>query len=197
MAIDRDGVVAAFQLIIEEIESVAQNIADQGGDAFRRKDYEKAQILGESGKNLEAFRARVAALLDDWQAGIDIDTRKRFLPTERRIKKDHVTAHEKAPKSTLRVTLPTGDIVEEYFAADTFALAIKALGIDKVRSLNITETGIPLIDSTKHPQYSQRKVDGWYICTHSNTHRKKEVLERIAKKLGVRIKIEVQEAEPG
>ena len=186
-----DGVAAAFELIVEEIEGVAQEIADLGSDAFKSKDYERAQVLGESGKNLQAFRERVSILLEDWQAGIDIDTRRRFTSTSKASKKKEISTHSKASKTVLKVTLPTGDAIEEYYAADTFALTIKALGVEKVRMLGITETGIPLIDSTKHEQYMQRKIDGWYVCTHSSTKRKKEVLETIAKKLGIRLQISI------
>lgn len=49
---NKDGVAAEFELIIEEIECVADQIADQGTEAFQQKDYDTAQRLGESGKNL-------------------------------------------------------------------------------------------------------------------------------------------------
>ena len=151
-----DGVAAAFELIVEEIEGVAQEIADLGSEAFKSKDYEKAQVLGESGKNLQVFRERVSALLEDWQAGIDIDTRKRFTATSKLEKKKEISSHSKARKTALRVALSSGKIIEEHFAADTFALTIQFFGIDRVRELGLTETGIPLIDSTKHAHRERR-----------------------------------------
>jgi hypothetical protein len=47
---NRDGVAAAFELIIEEIEAVAADIAEQGGKAFKDKAYDAAQQLGDRGK---------------------------------------------------------------------------------------------------------------------------------------------------
>ena len=186
-----DGVAAAFELIVEEIEGVAQEIADLGGEAFKVKDYQKAQVLGESGKNLQSFRERVSKLLEDWQAGIDIDTRKRF-SSKNHEKSKEISAHSKSSKTKLKVTFPNGEIIEEYFAADTFALTIKTLGVDKIRGMGLMDSGIPLIDASKHDQYGQRKINGWYICTHSSTKRKKEILETIAKKLGIRLQIAIK-----
>ncbi|MCX5966941.1 MAG: hypothetical protein NTV57_04700 [Cyanobacteria bacterium] len=189
-----DGVAAAFELIIEEIEAVADEIASLGGDAFKTRDYEKAQVLGESGKSLLSFRSKVSELLEDWQAGIDLDTRRRFSPKPIEDKISEPRTHSKTSKTTLRVILPSGEVINEYFAADTFALTIKALGVERVRELRLVETGIPLIDSIKHPQYGQRKVNGWYICTNSSTKRKKDVLETLGKMLGLRLKVEITKA---
>lgn len=186
-----DGVATAFELIIEEIEAVAQDIADQGSDAFKNKDYEKAQILGESGKNLKVFLERVSALQADWQAEIDIDTRKRFRTKTKANKSKKVSKHTKAPRTGLRVTLPNGELIEEHFAADTFALTIESLGVDKVRGLGLIESGIPLIASVKHDKYNQRKIGGWYIFTNTPTERKKNLLESIAKELGTRIHVAI------
>lgn len=54
---NQDGVAAAFELIVEEIEAVASEIADQGSNAFREKAYDLAQQLSEA-----AERSREGAL---------------------------------------------------------------------------------------------------------------------------------------
>ena len=55
---NKDGVATAFELIVEEIESVVSDVAEQGAKAFRDKTYSVAQQLSES--------------------GIDVTTRQRF-----------------------------------------------------------------------------------------------------------------------
>jgi hypothetical protein len=187
-----DGVAAAFELIVEEIEAVAQDIADQGSDAFKNKDYEKAQILGESGKNLQVFLERVSALLADWQAGIDIDTRKRFPSITKQNKSKKNSKNSRASNTRLRVTLPNGEVIEDPVAAKTFALAIIALGVDKVRQLGHIINKIPLIDSVKHDRYYQTEIDGWYICTSLNTKKKERLLKKIARELGTQIWVEIK-----
>jgi hypothetical protein len=185
-----DGVAAAFELIVEEIEAVASEIADQGSRAFRDKTYDTAQQLGESGKSLQSFRAKVVDLLEEWQSGIDVTTRQRF--TRPRPKKIATSkTHTKGPRTRLRVTFADGASIEEYYAADTFALALQKLGFDRVAALGITERNVPLVGLIKSDQYGQRRIDGQYVCTHSSTPEKKETLERVAKKLGVSLKVEI------
>lgn len=188
---NRDGVAAAFELIIEEIETVASEIADQGAKAFKDKSYNVAQQLGESGKSLQDFREQVEKLLESWQSGIDVSTRQRFTERHLTTKPKTITTHSKAAKTRLRVRFPDGRIIEEYYAADTFALALQHLGLQRVEDLGLTEAKLPLVGSIRSDDYGQRRIDGRYICTHSSTQKKKETLERVGKKLGVALKVEV------
>jgi hypothetical protein len=186
----KDGVATAFELIIEEIEVVATEIAELGGKAFRDKAHNAAQELIESSKTLEDFRSKVTALLEEWQSGIDITTRQRF--AERRTKPTKpYRQHTKAPKTRLRAHFADGTKIEEYYAADTFALAIRHFGLSRVESLGFTENGLPLVGNVRSDKYGQRRVDGKYICTHSGTQTKKKHLNRIAKKLGVSLKVDI------
>jgi hypothetical protein len=188
---NRDGVATAFELIIEEIEAVAADIADQGSKAFHDKAYDLAQQLGESGENLQDFRAKVESLLEDWQSGIDVSTRQRFSERQKVGKAKPLSRHSKASKTRLRVTFADGKSIEEYYAADTFALALRHMDLALVESLRLTESGIPLVGNVRSEQYSQRKIDGKYICTHSNTQKKKDTLDKIGKRLGVGITVKI------
>ena len=188
---NKDGVAAAFELIIEEIESVADQIADQGSEAFRQKNYDTAQRLGESGKNLQAFSAKVENLLEDWHRGIDVATRQRFSSSQPQKKRTPTSSQGKAQKTVLKVKIDDGTVIEEHYAADTFALALQRMGLDRVSALGLTECGIPLVGDRKSDQYSQRIIDGRYVCTHSNTQRKKDTLEKIAESFKMSLKVEI------
>jgi hypothetical protein len=182
---NRDGVATAFELIIEEIEAVAAGINGQGIKAFNNEAYDLAQQLGESGRNLQEFKAKVESLLEDWQSGIDVTTRQRFSAHKKTRDAKKTTSHSKASKTRLHVTFSDGTKIEEYYAADTFALALRHLGLPRVEALGLTESGIPLVGSVRSEQYNQRRIDGRYICTLSNTQKKKDTLGKIAKRLGV------------
>ena len=185
-----DGVAAAFELIIEEIEGVASGRAAQGSQAFREKAYDVAQQLGESGKSLESFRAKVTELLEEWQSGIDITTRQRFsTPRSKEIRAGK--PHTKGPRTRLRVAFDGGPTIEEHYAADTFALALQQMGFERVAALGITERNVPLVGDVRSAQHNQRRLDGRYVCVHSSTPEKKETLERVAKRLGVGLNVEV------
>ena len=99
---------------------------------------------------------------------------------------------EKGPKTKLRVSfINSGKVIEESYAADTFVLAIKEMGLGKVEALGLTQQALPLIDTKKDREHSQRQLDGKYICVHSSTDRKKKILETIGSRLGVGLKIEI------
>lgn len=65
------------------------------------------------------------------------------------------------------------------------------MGIGRVSDLGLTECGIPLVGDRKSDQYSQRIIDGRYVCTHSNTQRKKDSLEEIAESFKISLKVEI------
>jgi len=198
---NKDGVATAFELIVGEIESVAAELAEQGAKALREKDYSGAQQVIESGKSLEEFRAKVDALLDEWQSGIDIMTRQRFITARhqelfavnpKRPKPQALRQHHsKNSKTGLRVTFPDGETIAEYIAADTFALVLRKLGLARVEALGCAELNMPLVGDARSSDYGQRRVDGRYVLTHFSNQKKKEILERVAKRLGTTIKVQV------
>jgi hypothetical protein len=60
-----------------------------------------------------------------------------------------------------------------------------------LRKLNLTVSGVPLVDTTAHPKYHQERRGPDFIFTHSNTRVKKDLREQIGKKLGKTLRVEV------
>ncbi|MDQ6632792.1 MAG: hypothetical protein M3Y82_13720 [Verrucomicrobiota bacterium] len=182
-----DGIAAAFEIIMDEIQTEADKIAERGTAAFKTRDYSEAQKLGDVGHRLDEFRKKVDTLLSEWQAGIDVTYRRNFsikaLPESKQTKRRKNTK--------LRVRFADGPEIEEYFAADTFALAIKELGIDRIEKLGYLDNGEPLISPRMHPTYQHRKFGDKYLSTHSSTERKKDMIEQIAKQLGRKVTVTV------
>ena len=165
-----DGIAAAFEIIMDEIQNEADKIADRGANAFKERDYTEAQKLGDIGHGLDEFRKKVEALLAEWEAGIDISYRRTFS-----IKGIPESKGSKRRKNTkLRIRFADGPEFEEHIAADTFALAIKEFGLDKVERLNLNENGASLIGPTPHPSYQHRQFGNKFLSTHSLIHRTKE-----------------------
>ncbi len=205
---NQDGVAAAFELIIEGIETIAEEIASEGAKAFRDKAYDAAQKLSDDGKLLQEFRSKIDAMLKDWQRAVEVPIRQRFdgsrfqsllLESERtavgtRAGLKPTRAHTKAPKSRIRVTFSDGTTIEEYYAADTFALAIRHLGLGRVENLRMTQRNLSLVGDIRSDQYDQRRVDGKYIVTHSSSSEKKDILDTIARRLGVHLDVVIVEA---
>ena len=184
----QDDVAAAFELVIEEMNLTAKEIANQWTVAFKNKDSEKGKLLAEIGTNLQNFSKRVGDLLKEWQTGTVLCSE---LSERTGTVSEVMPSQGRAAKTGLRVTFPDGNVIESDCAADTFALALKQLGLERVEALKFTECGLPLVSHEKSTEYGQRCVEGKYVCTHSNTNRKKETLERVCHRLGESSKVEI------
>jgi restriction system protein len=57
----------AFEILLEEIEAVADTLNDAGAEAFRAGDYDKARAAIEEATRLAEFREKVKALQKEWQ----------------------------------------------------------------------------------------------------------------------------------
>lgn len=92
----------------------------------------------------------------------------------------------------LIVYFPDGTKIREKFAAITLAKSIEKIGAERVKKLGITTSGVDLVSKNNNAKYNQHKIKGgYYICTHSSTKAKKVMLEEIARKLGIGLRVEV------
>jgi hypothetical protein len=99
---------------------------------------------------------------------------------------------KKSPAQVLCVTINRKQIFEKN-STETFLACIKMLGVEKVAALtNIIIEGLPLVVPTKDHRLQMRQLDKhWFVCTHMPTKSKKSFLERIAKQMGIKIKVEI------
>jgi len=88
-------------------------------------------------------------LQKEWNSGIDISTRKRV-----KIEPSYsIPTHPKSAKTNLRITMPSGRIIQRPTAAKALVDAIESLGIEKVNSLKHKVNGVDLISKHKHKKY--------------------------------------------
>lgn len=99
---------------------------------------------------------------------------------------------KKSPAQVLRVTINKKQIQEKN-STETFLACIKEFGPDKVAALSdFRIEGLPLVVPTKDFRLQMRQLDEhWFVCTHMPTISKKSLLVRIAKQLGIKIKVEI------
>ena len=103
-----------------------------------------------------------------------------------------IPAHTKAKKKVLQVTFPDGKVLSLRFAYMTLCEVIKSIGIDKVRALNIQCYGIPLINNTPDDFYQQHEIkDGLFLMTQTSTQTKKQQLDEISERLGLKLKVDM------
>ena len=96
-------------------------------------------------------------------------------------------------KTVLRVTFPDGKVIDDKKAKVTFTETIKRIGLMRVRNLGIAFCGVPIVSNTLDKKYGKTQVPvegGLYVMTHSSTHDKKKILDKIAKELGIKLIVE-------
>ena len=96
-------------------------------------------------------------------------------------------------KTILRVTFPDGTVIEDKKAKITFTRTIQKIGLIRVRNVGIAFCGVPIVSNTLDKKYGKAQVPvegGLYVMTHSSTHDKKKQLDKIAKELGIKLKVE-------
>ena len=184
-----DGVSTAFSMIMEEISAVAEQLNQEGISAFKNSKYSEAQKLSESGKELGIFKEKLEALQKEWNSGVDISTRKRV-----KIEPSYsILTHSKSAKTNLRITTPSGRVIQRPTAAKALVDAIESLGIEKVKPLGHKVNGVDLISKHKHKKYGQNMCGEYYICTHSSTESKKKLLLKIGEALGEDLEVKIIE----
>ena len=183
----QDGVSVAFEVILEEMAAVENQLAIEGSQAFKSKRYDDATRLSESGKRLLEFREKLEKLKSEWTSGIDAETRKRVSVEPGYT----IASHTRGARTIIKVTLPNGKIIQEQKASETFVKAIEFFGIEAVRALSLTLNNAPIIDIKDSDKYATSQSGRYFVMTHSNTQTKVEQLQLIAKKLGKSISVSV------
>ena len=106
------------------------------------------------------------------------------------------SATDPKPKRSIQwtklvVTMPDGETIECPKIKDTFVTVIEKLGVERVAALGISRQKIPLIAASEYPDRSQRQSGSYYILTDTTTINKRRDLLKIAKGLGVELKVEI------
>ena len=99
-----------------------------------------------------------------------------------------------ASPTGLRVTRKDGTVIQEKYAGETLAAAIKEAGARRVRILGIICCKVPLVSTTKDKKYGHTQVEvepGLYVIKHSNNRMKKGFLEKISKAYNLGWKVEI------
>lgn len=91
---------------------------------------------------------------------------------------------------SLRVTMPDGAKIHCRYVIDTFVEVIRKLGIERVESLGIECGKYPLIETNEMNNSGWRFCDGYYVRHIRDTNKKIAILNKIADRLDVSLKID-------
>ena len=96
------------------------------------------------------------------------------------------------PTTRLRVKLPDSSIIQEATAAETLVEFIRWVGVERVRDLGIIVDRNPFISTNSTPNHSEsskKLLGGYFVETHSDTNKKRRLINRIATGLNLRISV--------
>ena len=95
----------------------------------------------------------------------------------------------------LRVGFSDGTIIDEPISTHTYVDVIRHMGLQRVSELPIKKNGVSLvsIQEPESPKEAEkfRKVDGYFINTHSSTKSKARYIQRIADALQIDISVSI------
>ena len=178
----------AAKAIEEDYRNVSRQrqVATRLPEAWRKLVEEADELL------LEVVAEKVESLCEHKPTNEQVLDFLKSLKQEQEIeplpKRKHLTQNP-----GLLVTMSDREIINHKASATTFAEAIEKLEIERVRNLELIVSGIPLISTSNHPTYSQRKSGRYYIMTNTSTKEKKRLLDRIASRLDVQLQVEIVE----
>lgn len=98
---DKNEVNTAFEILLEEIELVANQLHESGAEAFRAGDYDKARKAIEEATRLADFREKVKALQREW-AGLLAGDLKVRRPKPPRTAKGRLGRGLRTPEEAFR-----------------------------------------------------------------------------------------------
>ena len=136
------------------------------------------EVVAEKTESLCGYKPTGEQVLD-FLKNLDKDRpprRKDRSPPRRKSKK---------PPTGLVVTMSNGDRIAHHKAIETFAGVIEQLGIDRVRNVD------PGLISTSKSSKHRYQIGQYYTKDQTSTVAKKQILERIARKLDVRLRVKI------
>ena len=146
-------------------------------------------VIAEKTENLCGYRPPAEQVLD-FLSSLELRSPEREATQPREvspplIRQNSPTPRRRRARTRLDVTMPNGERIAHQTAIAAFAEVIENIGIDRVRSV------FPdLISTSKSPQHGYQ-IGRYYIKDQTSTEAKKQILERVASRLGIYLRIEI------
>jgi restriction system protein len=101
--ISRNEVNTAFEMLLEKIELLANQLNEQGAEAFKAGDYDGARCAAEQATQLADFREKVKSLKKEWELlNAGQLTRPR---TSRRTRPERLARDLRTPEEAFRIPI--------------------------------------------------------------------------------------------
>lgn len=184
----------AVEAIKEDYEKVVQQrqietrLPEVWNELVQEKNEDLILAMMDAAKNKighEPTENQVLGFLKSLERNIGAAAFPSTPPTQPTQRRGHRTQNK--PHTRLRATMPDGEVIEHARAIDTWIEVILQLGLDQVMKEDPEQFLVST--SPKFRQYSQHGQ--YYIAKDYSTKDKKRLLDRIAVRLGIHLKVEI------
>ena len=159
----------------------------------QEKNEDLLLIVMDAAKNKIGYEPTEEQILD-FLEGLERKTEPESLhplpisPVQPKLRRGHKTRN--APRTRLRVTMPDGNVIEHSKAIDTWLEIIRNLGPHQV--LEVDPEGQVISTSPNFRSGRPEVQHGrYYIAKDYSTKDKKRLLEKLASRLGIQMKVEI------
>lgn len=201
---EQDTLSQALDKLDAALGNALGELKQHGAAAFSQGNFDLAGNYADAAKQLEGIRAQVVPIGKKLTTAIASKSvpQNQTAPVSTPMAPPLSTtiaanqqsptapaAHAHSSAKHLRVIFEGGRVIEENTAAQTFVEVLAVMGLERVAQLGKKLSGAPLVstDESVYKYQGHTRTGGWYVCTHSNTKKKKELLEEIADRLHVKI----------
>jgi len=161
------------------------------------KDELLTEVISEKVESICGFKPlqqQIINYLSSLNIGVTIPPQKpKNGNTGGYVPKPPVVSPKPTGRSKIKVTFPDGTEICMPKVADTMVEAIRKIGFEKVKTLNIQMYGYPIVSNQKHNQDKYNWSDTGsevFVFTHSNTDKKLSQLNEINYGLSLGLKVE-------
>ena len=99
---ENNEVATAFEIVLEEIESVVDSLNQEGADAFQTGNYENARKLIEVATRITDYRSKVKSLQKEWVSLFSAKVPKKVTKTASRSYTTKLTRGLRTPEDSFR-----------------------------------------------------------------------------------------------
>ena len=184
----KDGVNAAFGMVTEELDSVISKCQEEVKGKTDAGKFDEAEAALQICRGLQTFRGKISELRAEWDM-MGFRRKPEFAPVAPTARCRQTGGRN--PTQKLAVTFEDGTRFDYPIAANTLTAVIEKVGVERVKQIGLTVSGVPLVSRSNPRNLNSRKCQGHYVMTPTATDHKARQIKEIARQLGIKLRVKV------
>lgn len=181
-SIDLGMKIQAAHAEVERIHADISLLLEKSGPIFVQHFAKASEPVSVATTPDESEPVSVPAVKEKTEAEAQIDLFEDQMSREK---------HTRGSFKRMKVIFVDGKVIEEPTSSKTFAKSLQKMGLENVKKLGLKAINTDLVSRSASEKCAQEKIGRYYIVTHLNANKKKDLLEEAAKQLGLKIQVKV------